>query len=329
MAAAGASIVNPFAGVSTSADFEAVVGGILASPQSPERLWFWAQCAAQCFGTNRTNRMSRPNVAKGVAAILKAADSDTTNVKQLIMDVRFMMDLAEYDRECEKICNMCGLRVTLEDSGKMGRGLFATKNIEKGLVLTSYPVDGTRYVRDGDEFTCMRQPPRSQKEMQRVMHSIRVYAVGVNASDIVFGESANLIFPFVDPGHNYPLGDMMQGERGASLGHRANDGVSNVILAKLADVKDKDGYLVESKALEFACDYLRDQEEHNNAKTSVFNGVLVVGTSRNIKKGEQVFLSYGPAYWLLSVLAVELQDSDEYVAKVRAIVARAAKSIAE
>jgi hypothetical protein len=163
-------------------------------------------------------------------------------------------------------------RVTVAPSPIHGNGVFATRQIVPGEIITLYPGDATlrfgpRYSQDhGKDFAathdCIIAPhvPDPIRDMKAVISKCQAYSYGVGKGFAVVG--------FPELAHDC-----------AYLGHMCNDGAS-------------------LNAGEEHLAYLSKCNAANNAsfKTMLDAHVVVVAT-RPIEPGDEVLVEYGPSYW--------------------------------
>lgn len=169
-----------------------------------------------------------------------------------------------------------------------GNGVFANRDIEDGELITLYPGDAVLVQdstasddddeNDDDDAKNAAAPPpvgimfgnhvpTSNRDTNRVTnHEARSYEMEINKYTSIVAD------PLVQNVENH-----------AYMGHICNDG------AAITQQFDEESRALYTTATEKAC----------NAKHVVMEGSHM-GTisTRDIRKGEEIFVSYGPGYWL-------------------------------
>ena len=163
-----------------------------------------------------------------------------------------------------------------------GKGLFAKKNIKKGTLIGFYPVHGLGVeFEDGSSVCCgMTSEDQSYFDESEDLNSNYIqYLLGsrqIGSAD--FGEDTQL-FVDVNPSRVEPSG--------CWNGHLVNDG------ATLSENSEQ-GML----------DYYTSSQRCKNCVHIPFgpSPLLAVVTTRKVKKGEELFTTYGCLYWLETIL---------------------------
>lgn len=185
-------------------------------------------------------------------------------------------------------------------------GLFATKNIKAGTIISLYPIHAvgvtcetetsttTTYTAlDPEDQSYFDEKDGSNAQKANYVHFLigsRPFGGGSNnnnnnANPISFTEDETL---FVDVNPDRPASSPW-------LSHYVNDGA-------IVQSNDEEGVLK----------YYR---ESNNAKNCVItpfgpSPMLVTVTTRKVKKGEEFFTSYGCSYWIDAMLDDEEESTD-------------------
>lgn len=163
-----------------------------------------------------------------------------------------------------------------------GQGLFAKKNIKKGTLIGFYPVHGIGVEFEDDTFICCGMTSSDQNYFDRIKDlksNYIQYLVGSRQLGISdFGEDAQL-FVDVNPSRT----DLS----GCWNGHLVNDG------ATLSENSEK-GML----------EYYVASEKRKNCVHIPFgpSPLIAVVTTRKVKKGEELFTTYGCLYWLEGII---------------------------
>ncbi len=160
-------------------------------------------------------------------------------------------------------------------SPKRGLGLFATKSLRSGEIITLYPADGVSVYFDCD---CGRRAAfvHTFPGMDAVMEA--VYSMDVPA---VAGRKCNIV------GNPNDIDDP------AYLGHMAND------VAQLKTTASPQEITIYERVAEKGANAVLciDREDRPTA-------ALVVAR-RNIQSGEEIFVSYGAHYWITTTAFLE------------------------
>jgi SET domain-containing protein len=154
-----------------------------------------------------------------------------------------------------------------------GRGVFTTNNIKSGSLLTLYPADIVCYRPDGNPF--------SKKSLVKLVSSERlIEKMGV---DYCFPEHYHKLkdYGYLINKHYSIMGDPTFDQDPLYLGHFINDRFT-------CDASQK------SKEL-----YLKLSPVRANCTFKVIreNLHVVIIAIKDIKKGEELFMSYGTNYW--------------------------------
>jgi hypothetical protein len=148
-----------------------------------------------------------------------------------------------------------------------GNGLFATRNIEKGELVTLFPGDAILF-RDGE-----------REEVTGAMFGILPRQVG----SLSLTDDAARAYEIRSSNKHSIVGDPSRTDDSAYLGHIANDGA---ILTKGDDLSRTVYSSKSAKAANTAF-----QDVHEGCHIGLF-------AMQPIPKGREIFVSYGEGYWL-------------------------------
>ena len=159
-----------------------------------------------------------------------------------------------------------------------GTGLFATRNIRAGELITLYPGDALLYWKDGRDTSSSRtcsgvvfgaHIPDEQRDAERVTsESARQYEVCASSTLSC-------------------VGDPRRDDNPAYLGHFANDG------SVCASVEAVDAYRKATRVVQ-------------NADHVTLEGCqLATQATRDISTGDEIFVSYGEGYWLSHLAGID------------------------
>jgi hypothetical protein len=145
------------------------------------------------------------------------------------------------------------------------RGLFASCDCSQGDLLTCYPGDLLILIPDEGDYTILTGAHVEDKKFEDKEYDISDELMGylLHATD----DYGVLGLPWLDDDPAY-------------LGHFANDGAVNPTKAK-----DVDTYVSESLA-------------KANVRHDMISCHMVTVATRDIAKGEEILVSYGPDYWM-------------------------------
>eukprot|EP00536_Pseudo-nitzschia_multiseries_P007009 jgi/Psemu1/296426/fgenesh1_pm.156_\ len=174
-----------------------------------------------------------------------------------------------------------------------GRGLFATQNIKKGTVIGFYPVHGIGAEFEDGSSICCGTTTEDQKYFDEIPKSdYLLHLFGsrrLGAAD--FGEDTQ-IFIDVNPSRT----DLSE----CWNGHLVNDGAT-----------------VSENSEQGMLDYYTASQRKKNCVHIPFgpSPLLALVTTKKVKKGEELFTTYGCLYWLENILkpGEEVADATEAV----------------
>mmetsp|Transcript_33606 Transcript_33606/g.79246 ORF Transcript_33606/g.79246 Transcript_33606/m.79246 type:complete len:317 (-) Transcript_33606:249-1199(-) len=174
-----------------------------------------------------------------------------------------------------------------------GRGLFATQNIKKGTVIGFYPVHGIGAEFEDGSSICCGTSPEDQKyfdELAKSDYLLHLFGSRrLGSAD--FGEDTQL-FIDVNPSRT----DLSE----CWNGHLVNDG------ATVAENSER-GML----------DYYTASQRTKNCVHIPFgpSPLLALVTTKKVKKGAELFTTYGCLYWLETIIkpGEEVADATEAV----------------
>ena len=149
------------------------------------------------------------------------------------------------------------------------RGLFAGCDCRKGDLLTCYPGDLLIVIPDEGDYII-----RTGGHVNNNMN-------GHSFDDDDYDLSDELVGYLLHTTDDYGvLGLPWLDQDSAYLGHFANDGAANPTQAQDVDA------------------YIRESLDKANAKNEMISCHMVTVATRDIPKGEEIFTSYGPDYWM-------------------------------
>mmetsp|Transcript_12790 Transcript_12790/g.26451 ORF Transcript_12790/g.26451 Transcript_12790/m.26451 type:complete len:318 (-) Transcript_12790:382-1335(-) len=176
-----------------------------------------------------------------------------------------------------------------------GKGLFATKNIKKGTLIGFYPVHGIGAEFEDGSYVCCGITPEDQAHFDGIKDlksNYIQYLIGsrkLGGAD--FGEGTQL-FVDVNPGR----ADVS----GCWNGHLVNDGAT-------MSENSEQGML----------GYYTASQKCKNCVHIPFgpSPLIAVVTTKKVKKGDELFTTYGCLYWLESIVqpGEECADATEAV----------------
>ena len=194
-------------------------------------------------------------------------------------------------------------RVDTSTIKNAGRGLFATVDIKEGQVVTCYPGDAiVRAIVD------CKDSEITNHDLKDRSNWVITWGDHISADDLdangVIGDDQVLpddLLPYIihvmdDYGI---LGLPLYSSRDANddttyLGHFANDGASNIPVT----VEDLGPYIIES------C------EVSNAVNKDLCGCHMVTVATRDIQEGEEIFVVYGPGYWMDANQIKDYDDDD-------------------
>eukprot|EP00547_Thalassionema_nitzschioides_P008133 CAMPEP_0194227894 /NCGR_PEP_ID=MMETSP0156-20130528/43095_1 /TAXON_ID=33649 /ORGANISM="Thalassionema nitzschioides, Strain L26-B" /LENGTH=327 /DNA_ID=CAMNT_0038960391 /DNA_START=35 /DNA_END=1018 /DNA_ORIENTATION=+ len=241
-----------------------------------------------------------------------AAAGDTNNERcEAILDVLSRIEsnlMSPTDNNLNQLYKKCLKSVKVDESSieGAGMGLFATKNIKAGSIISLYPVHAVGVTSETETsttttYTALRSDDqsyfdddgRNTQTADYVHFLIGSRPFGGNSKSIPFREDETL---FVDVNPNRAVSSPW-------LGHYINDGA-----------------IVEKNNEEGVLDYYR---ETNNAKNCVHipfgpSPILASVTTKKVKKGDEFFTCYGCSYWMDALFGCESTEmTDRIVAEAR------------
>jgi len=181
-----------------------------------------------------------------------------------------------------RLTNLVLNRTFVKTSTIHDRGLFAKFDCRKGDVLTCYPGDALIIIPDEEEeeWTILwgnHVDTATQKKLN-VKEDLLGYIVHAKNDVGILG------LPSLDEDSSY-------------LGHFANDGAVNIPY----DEMDLASYMIES------------EEKANAMHKDIYNEChMVTVATRDIKAGEEIFVTYGPDYWSEQPQFNNDDDDDNY-----------------
>lgn len=159
-------------------------------------------------------------------------------------------------------------KVHIGKSHVHGKGVFAHENIEQGELITFYPGDFVIFSPYGDECNIVMMSNKAEEKYKNIsnMNDIKKHM------DYRYKFNINICYSIV--------GDPSIEHHSSYLGHMINDPVK----------------YIPSKMSEF--EYVCESTEKTNCFTvSIGDLHLGIVALKNIKKGDELFMSYTPTYW--------------------------------
>jgi hypothetical protein len=275
-----------------------------------------------------TSEAQEFETVSSLEAKLSALLQEAIDAHDLESDVDYDDDAEESLVELEKLSilytrrdNLTLNRTYVDTSAIAGRGLFALCDAKKGDLLTCYPGDALVIVPDDDEDDEFEdeyedQPNRGarlKKEKQkRKQQKKKKKQDDSDDWTIVWGEHVTMAQEEVEAELQANLraftlhagvGDNNVGifalpsmdDNPAYLGHFVNDGATKIPMS----TKGLSSYMLESS------------DTANAVHQDILGGVhMVTLAKRDIKKGEEIFVTYGPEYWMEQPDFGNAQDED-------------------
>ena len=178
-----------------------------------------------------------------------------------------------------------------------GQGLFANQIIKKGTVVGFYPVHGIGAEFDDGSSTCCGMTPEDQEHFYEIQNFggqsnyIQMLIGSRRLGTADFGEDTQL---FVDVNPN------RKDSTGSWNGHLVNDGA-----------------IVSENSEQGMLDYYTASQRSKNCVHIPFgpSPLLAVVTTRKVKKGEELFTTYGCLYWLETII----KPGEEYADATEAV----------
>lgn len=237
----------------------------------------------------RHDLLSNPSKLRAFDSIHGINKSDEVLVQEALLNTRLSFDLNR-----TRIADS-----TLPDAG---RGLFATDRIPKGELITCYPGDALlcEYERDiaydDGEEDCEEEEDYDD-ELEVILWGDHIDENDRIDDDEVFdgkGDGNPPLISYaasVDDEVYSVIGMPSLDQDPAYYGHFANDGGGHIALRG-----DHHGLGIE----EMLSLYVEKSVEVANAKHVPLGGGLHLGTvaMKDIEKDEEIFVSYGPEYWV-------------------------------
>lgn len=159
-------------------------------------------------------------------------------------------------------------KVILKQSNIHGMGVFARTDINEGGIVTFYPGDVVEYTpnedRDSNDhvvFACLSDREKSRSQTVEAAFKDNNYAFSLSKKYTMIGN------PFFNSDPSY-------------MGHLINDG------AKSGSSSQSVALYQKITLLKRNCEFYDLHDLH-----------LAVVACRDIKEGEELFVSYGPDYW--------------------------------
>lgn len=141
-----------------------------------------------------------------------------------------------------------------------GKGVFAMKDLEANEVVTMYP-EHAKYKRGEDHYT-------SSFDIQLSKDTFWEYSLNMEDGSVIYGDPKILVSGF--------------------LGHMINDSTTESERLKKCTIDEM---------VKESIKYKLKSIENDNCLLANKNGVGYVVTTKKIKKGDELFVSYGAVYW--------------------------------
>ena len=196
-----------------------------------------------------------------------------------------------------------------------GRGLFATEDITKGDVITCYPGDALlcgipiedESVEDeSEEEDWLDEDDDYADEIEVIVWGAHVPEKHIWEEDVVFDgdeetntppltTTAALVNDLISV-----LGHPALDDNPAYFGHFANDGAGHLALDKPLSTSDAEGDNEEMGVEKQIAAYVSKSQEAANVilQPSEEEMHMLMVATRDITKGEEILLTYGPDFWL-------------------------------
>ena len=207
------------------------------------------------------------------AMLLLEALNNTTLIKKPYDDIQGLEQLVALGGSAREVLMVSFLIkglvpegldfVTVRPSPVHGDGVFAKRNIKRGSLVTMYPCDAFSYTTKGEQTLWAKSNGDPMLRCE---------------AELLFGYSAQ-----IEPTNIAIAGDPDKYSN-ASCGHLINDGA--FLLTKDCNVDE-------------VLKYAKASAEAQNCHFIPLAGiVLAVVASRDIKKGDEVFATYGAGFWV-------------------------------
>ena len=192
-----------------------------------------------------------------------------------------------------------------------GSGVFATKNIKAGTIIGFYPVHGIGLERfDMNAFATASKEDQEYFDGQNLDHDDG--AGDFENDDKTKNDGENVA------NHNYlqylvgsrPLCGYQTLEDGGTLFIDVNP--KQVVQETWIGHFINDGAIVESNTEDGLLDYYRNSAQRKNCVPVPFgpSPILAAVTTSKINKGDELFTTYGGAYWLDTLLQLTLEEEE-------------------
>lgn len=198
------------------------------------------------------------------------------------------------------------LRVGPSSIPGAGSGVFADKNIKAGTIICYYPVHGL-----GLERFDMHAIVAATHEDQNYFNDLQADEDDASTDEENNDESAS-------KNHNYlhylmgsrPLCGFQATENGAQLyiDVNPNSPIHKTWISHFIN----DGAIVESNSEQGLIDYYQSSTKRKNCVHIPFGPapIMVTVTNCKVKKGEELFTTYGGSYWL-DALVQQMEDDND------------------
>lgn len=156
--------------------------------------------------------------------------------------------------------------VEVRDSGVLGKGVFACDDIEKGKVVTYYPAHCLMLeeikTKDDTEYNSLFSHDNFELDEN--------YKIKVNNKYSIYGNKNNI-------------------SNNLLLGHIINDS-SNIVINEKNNIEEE----LKTKIM----DYMKNSKNNCTIMMNERLGICYIKTTKDIKKDEELFMSYQLNYWI-------------------------------
>lgn len=184
-----------------------------------------------------------------------------------------------------------------------GKGVFATKNIKAGTVVGFFPVHGIGLeLSDTNALATATEEDQSYFDSQNEVNSIE-------EEDTEVGTQEHYYLHYLIGSR--PLCGYQAKEQGGTLFVDVNP--TRAVQDAWISHYINDGAIVGANSEEGLLEYYRKSKARKNCVTIPFgpSPILATVTNSKVKKGDELFTTYGGSYWLDSMLKIAAEGNDE------------------
>lgn len=156
--------------------------------------------------------------------------------------------------------------VEVRDSGVLGKGVFACDDIEKGKVVTYYPAHCLML----DEIKTKNNKEYNSLFSHDNFELDENYKIKVNNKYSIYGNKNNI-------------------SNNLLLGHIINDSI-NIVINEKNNIEEE----LKTKIM----DYMKNSKNNCTIMMNERLGICYIKTTKDIKKDEELFMSYQLNYWI-------------------------------